>query len=203
MISHRHRCIFVHIPKCGGTSIEDAIWPPPQQRTLADLWAGYDRNPYQTGGLQHLCATHIRQEVGNTFERYWKFAFVRNPWDRVISQYLYTLQQRQDLRDLLGLSTDAPLELYLSRLSEREHVQWKPQRPFIYDGDTLLVDFVGRFERFAEDADSVFRRLGVKEPLPHENKTERGPYHDYYDTRTRDMVAQLYADDIATFGYDF
>ena len=203
MIFHQYHCIFVHIPRCGGTSIEDAIWHPPQKRTVADLWAGYDKNPYQTGGLQHLFATHIRQEVGTVFERYWKFAFVRNPWDRVISQYLYTLRQRSDLRDLLDLPAEAPLDLYLSRLTAREHVQWAPQRPFIYDGDTLLVDFVGRFERFAEDAHRTFKRLGVTKPLPHAKRSRRRHYHHYYDTTTRDLVAEIYADDIATFGYEF
>jgi Sulfotransferase family len=203
MISHQHGCIFVHIPRCGGTSIEDVIWPPPRQRTVADLWAGYNGNPYQTGGLQHLCANHIRREVGAAFDSYWKFAFVRNPWDRVISQYLFTLRQRQDLRDILGIPADASLELYLSRVLDREHVQWLQQRPFLYDGETLLVDFVGRFEQFVDDAHRVFQRLGVTEPLPHEQKSERTHDHDYYNPTTRDMVARIYAEDIETFGYDF
>jgi hypothetical protein len=201
MISHKHRCIFVHIPKCGGTSIEDAIWPGP--RTVKDLWAGYNRNPYQSGGLQHLCIEHIRKEVPDCFNDYWKFAFVRNPWDRVISQYLFTMRHRRDLRDILKLPNNASFELYLHHIVQHDNVQWKPQRPFIYENNRLTVDFVGRFEQFAEDAKSVLTRFGITTPVPHAKKSERGPYQDYYSLQTKQMVATIYREDIETFGYRF
>ena len=68
MISHEKKCIFIHIPKCGGTSVEDVIWPKEQGRTEDDLWMGFVsrfENKYQTGGLQHLLACQVREEVGS------------------------------------------------------------------------------------------------------------------------------------------
>ena len=129
MISHGHRCIFVHIPKTGGTSIEDVIWP--DTRMEEHLWMGFVskyRNKYQTGGLQHLLARQIRQEVGaDIFDDYFKFAVVRNPWDRAVSQYSYT-KIRTDLHDLIGMTEDTSFSEYLNRIAEsNEHVQWQPQ----------------------------------------------------------------------------
>ena len=102
MIHHTHRCIFVHIPKTAGSSIENAIWGDDwTQRTKSQLWMGAVRpgyNKYQSGGLQHLLATQIKQEVGSAvFDDYYKFSFTRNPWDKVVSQFLH-LKTRRDIQ---------------------------------------------------------------------------------------------------------
>lgn len=70
MIHYEKKCILVHIPRSGGTSIENAIWPPYRERTEKHLWMGFNKdtcyNKYQSGGLQHLFAKHIKEEVGNS-----------------------------------------------------------------------------------------------------------------------------------------
>jgi hypothetical protein len=125
MISHKHHCIFVHIPKTGGSSIEDVIWPG--ERTEADLWMGFISrysNKYQTGGLQHLLARQIREEVGaEVFDSYFKFTFVRNPWDKAVSQFA-SMRDRADLRELIGMASDASLSEYLQLTERHGHVQW-------------------------------------------------------------------------------
>ena len=207
MISHRLRCIFVHIPKTGGTSIEDVIWPG--EKTEADLWAGFVapmRNRYQTGGLQHLLARQIRTHVGETvFASYLKFAIVRNPWDKIVSQYCY-MRRRPDLRDYIGLAEDASLADYLDRIAATEHVQWMPQLCFVKDDDGRdLVDVIGRFETLAADAARIFTRLGLSGPeLPYLNRSERDTdYRGYFTPETRATVARLYGSDIDHFGYRF
>ncbi len=208
MISHRHRCIFVHVPKAGGTSIENLIWPAPAERSEADLWMGFvDRyhNRYQTGGLQHLLATQIRSEVGDqVFADYFKFAIVRNPWDRVISQFVY-MRRREDLREFVGMRADDGLKTYLELISRTEHVQWMPQLCFTHDTHGLpLLDYVGRFERFDESVRHILDQLGIAaRPIPHAMKGSRGRYQDYYDAESRERVAAMYADDIRIFGYQF
>jgi Sulfotransferase family len=206
VISHEHRCIFVHIPRCGGTSIERVIWPG--ERSEAELWMGFVdpyRNRHQTGGLQHLLAPQIRQEVGiGVFSEYFKFAFVRNPFDRAVSQFSY-MRERPDLRAFIGMPEDASFADYLSLIRRKRHVQWEPQTSFVLDADgSPLVDFVGRFESLPSDARAVFERLGIGDAvLPHENRSERAAYSQYYTDESRGEIEDLYADDLVRFGYGF
>ena len=206
MISDKHRCIFVHIPKCAGDSVESILWPG--TRTERDLWMGFVdeyHNKYQTGGLQHLLATQIREEVGrDRFDAYFKFTFVRNPFDRTVSQYTY-MSRRPDLRAFIGMREDASFSEYLDLIGQREHVQWVPQSAFILDDDgTQVVDFVGRFERFDDDLTTVIDRLGVRVAMiPHRNRGDRAPYSSYYSRTDRELVESRYREDLERFGYEF
>jgi hypothetical protein len=206
VISDRLRCIFIHIPKCAGTSIEDVLWPHP--RGEDELWGGFvDRynNRYQTGGLQHLTAALVRDAVGSErFERYFKFTVIRNPWDRAVSQYVF-MQRRPDLRELAGIAEDASFTAYLRAIAAAPaHVQWTAQERFLYDADgRLLVDRIVRFETLDQQIAGVFARLGIEAELPHRNAGERGEARHYYDDESRALVAQLYAGDIERFGYAF
>jgi hypothetical protein len=205
MISHKHCCIFIHIPKCGGTSLEQVIWPEPRQE--ADLWMGFvDKyhNKYQTGGLQHLFARQVLQEVGEqTFRSYFKFSIIRNPWDKAVSQFIY-MQQRDDLREFIGLKKSDSFKIYLEKIKRKTHVQWEKQYRFILnDHGELMVDFLGRFENIRQDSDYIFSSLNIRANLPHVNATLHKRYSSYYDTETVEMIAEFYAEDIHLFNYKF
>lgn len=206
MISHKHKCIFVHVPKNGGSSIEDIIWPG--DRRESDLWMGFIskyENKYQTGGLQHLYASQIENEVGkHVFEEYYKFSFVRNPWDKAVSQFSY-MQKRDDLREYVGMKKNDSFKKYLELIQKKSHVQWSPQYKFITNKDNqFMVNFVGRFENFEQDALSVMGRLGVSvSAVPHLNKSEHQHYSRYYDEESVEMVRFIYREDVELFGYEF
>lgn len=162
-------------------------------------------NKYQTGGLQHLLARYIRQEVGSgTFDSYFKFAIVRNPWDRVISQYAF-MSKRKDLCEFIGMNPGDSLHRYLQLIAKKQHVQWEQQVSFLRDVDgQLLVDFVGRFENFELSLREILGRIHIPvTTVPHDNKGKRGRYQEYYDSETREMVSSIYAADIEAFGYSF
>jgi len=206
MISHQHRCIFVHVPKTGGSTIEDIIWPG--ERTEEQLWMGFVsrfRNKHQTGGLQHLLARQIKAEVGaEIFESYFKFAFVRNPWDKAVSQYAF-MANRPDLREMIGMKEDDSFAEYLKKTERHAHVQWEKQIEFLRDENgRILVDFVGRFETLDRDARIIFKRIGIKcGSIPVTNASRRGKYIDYYDDASREWIETHFAEDIQAFGYQF
>lgn len=177
--------VFVHINKTGGSSIEAALGVK----------------------LDHDTALEKRARLGAAeWERRFKFAFVRNPWDKVVSHYLYRVKTNQT-----GLR-DEPLEFgeWVARSYGEKDPRYydkprmfMPQWRWICDeGGAQLVDFVGRFERLEADFETVRERLDC-DPLPHHKCSERGPYGDYYDDASRGIVAEHFAGDLERFGYSF
>jgi hypothetical protein len=208
MISHEHRCIFIHIPKCGGTSLEDVIWVDESSRTPENLWMGFINkysNKYQTGGLQHLKAEQVKLDVGSDiFDSYYKFAIVRNPWDKAVSQFFY-IKKRRDLMKYIGLKEKDSFKKYLEKIQKKLHVQWDKQVDFLVDRDGhKIINFIGRFENYSADANLILERLGFSGvDIPHKKRGERGGYHEYYDDESMEIVAHLYKEDIEFLNYSF
>jgi len=206
MISHDDKCIFVHVPKSGGSSIESLIWPG--ERREVDLWMGFVskyRNKYQTGGLQHLLATQIRDHVGeDVFNQYFKFSFVRNPWDKAVSQFSY-MSDRSDLMQYIGMKEGCSFKKYLELMQKKTHVQWEKQYKFIYDENLeSLVNYLGRFENIESDTKEIFSRLGLEfNCVPHTNKSFRKKFSLYWDDESIEMVGDIYKEDIDIFDYSF
>lgn len=178
--------VFVHINKTGGSSIEAALGVK----------------------LDHDTALEKRQRLGlDEWSRRFKFAFVRNPWDKVVSHYLYRVRTNQT-----GLRDD-PLEFgeWVRRSYGAKEPRYydkprmfMPQWRWISDDEGVqLVDFVGRFETLAADFERVRERIRCKGELPHRKRSERVPYADYYDDEARRIVAEHFAGDVERFGYSF
>ena len=227
MICREYKCLFVHIPKSAGQSIEQFFmdrlgldWD--RDREVLHL-QGNDDPARGTEKLAHLSAAeyvecgHLsRQEFDGLF----KFTFVRNPWTRILSEYRYrNYFHHRSFRDFVLHRMPRP-----GWDDKYRHVM--PQYDMLHDAEgRLLVDFVGRFESLQSDFDRVCERLGIDESrLPHRNPSDkksrdlrrrvrnwiyfngengyRGP-DDFYDDQTREAVARYSRRDIETFGYDY
>ena len=232
MICGDYRCLFVHVPKTAGMSIEDVFlrlvgltW-----KTRAPLLLGRNDDPrLGPPRLEHLKAGeyvaggHLTAEQ---FESYFKFSFVRNPWDRMVSEYKYR-----------GYPVKVDFKTYLFKhlpppgwTDAYRHII--PQHDFLYDeAGRLLVDFVGRYESLQADFDRVCARLGIPlAPLPRVNRSldEARPntlrklrkrlrraiwswerkhtfpdYTEYYDEESREFVGRLFRKDVESFNYAF
>ena len=144
-----------------------------------------------------------RQKRGQEqFKSYFKFGFVRNPWDRVVS--LYERKEALELRNKMSFDEFVDWIQYSSATClhsspHRYQLDW-----FVDPNGTVLADFIGRFERLAEDWAFVAKKIGVSEALPHSRPNPRlRHYTEYYNSKTRAIVAEKFKVDIETFGYQF
>jgi len=189
----RRRCVFIHIPKCAGTSVRQALGASGSNRDHIEAKIYLKANP-------------------SRFLKYYKFSFVRNPWDRLVSVYEYwraggngtTDVYYQSLINEVG-SFDNFVVNYLSMENIHSHLLLKPQYLFLYDHrEELMVDYVGRFEEMEKSFDVVARKLGVDPDLKVINKSKRSSYVDYYENdEVREKVKRLYFKDIDLLGYGF
>ena len=152
-------------------------------------------------GHGHISLEQLRKFMDPAkFAEYFKFAFVRNPFDRFVSYCSFITREGN------AFKTD-PQKVMRRMLAEppSEHVLFWPQSTFLADGEgNLLTDYVGRVETMQESFEFIASKIGIPAvQLEKVNATERSAYRDYYDQELIDGVAKLYADDLRLFGYDF
>jgi len=200
--------IFIHIPKCAGTSIEHALIPIITGRpSFGELSSEECRQFCLPGeeGLQHAKLADFSGR--QTLEQFFKFAIVRNPWDRAVAQIMFLRRRKVDLFPI-DADFRKCLRIYCeSRQVIRQHDLGACQLDFLQTSAGVLgVDFVGRFENVAEDYKKICVHLGLHPApkLPHVQKSTRvWHYSAYYDDEMVQMVQQRFAQDIDCFGYRF
>lgn len=202
LVSHSHKFIFLHNPKVAGSSIRNVLSKYAEQpsqhlidRLLIKL--GLKERPLYS---HHLRARIVKERLPqHIYDEYFKFAFVRNPWDLQVSLYYYMLKsglpEHQHVRQMKSF------EQYLEwRVQHRLRLQ----KDFITDEDgKVIVDFIGKFENLEEDFNFVCKTLDIDESLPHLNKSKHFSYQQHYNDYTRQLVEEHFKQDIDFFGYTF
>lgn len=191
MISHSKKFIFVHITKTGGTSIDIAL------------------QKYTERTKTHQSILEMKEEAAKNFElnNYFKFCFVRNPWDKMVSQYFYIKKKTtygKSFEDFIIDFKSTPNDWNFN--STNFPVCYQPvQKKWICgDKGEILMDFIGRFENLQEDFGTICDKIDLpKLELPHINSTNHGHYSKYYNKETREIVSQKFSEDIECFGYKF
>ena len=204
MFSDRFNTIFVHIPKTAGQSIEQVFldkhglsW---EQREPLLLRANREpqRGPQRLAHLyarEYVECGHISEQV---FSGAFKFSVVRNPYDRVVSEYSYRdPRTRKSFREFVESLSTCGNEL--SDLSR--HVA--PQHKFVAGSDgKFLVDAILRFESLELDFREVSLRVfGEAVSLPHRNKSERPASAALIDDEMQRMIFKHYEHDFDLFRY--
>lgn len=184
MISDPLKCIFIEVPKTGSTSIRSIVGNPlkPHQ----NIWQIF--NSIDT----------------EKFSSYFKFGFVRNPWDRAVSLY----ERKEGLRLKSKISFEQFVEWMrfasctcIHPVPHRYQLDW-----FVSPHGDVIVDFIGKFENLASDWAKVAARLGIADadlPQLNVNPDRSRDYASYYSEKTKRIVAERFAVDVEYFGYKF
>ena len=219
MIDHDIKCIFIHIPRTAGSSISTALTQRKKEGERFEHRARVKQDKI------HFTVEQAQKKFGmDTWNEYLTFAFVRNPWDRLVSQYQWRLAKGE--RDVAKRNFKEWVtwrwEGWLNWLENpRKVIRGVPQlghrdravvltKAFdeIYDEkeDKILVDFVGRYENLREDIETLCGKLGVDQDilLPHKHNAKNRPhYTEFYDDETIEIVRKFYKNDIEVLGYKY
>ena len=199
--------MFVHIPKCAGRSIAKGLLN--RDRPL------------------HITAFELQRLAPEKFAKYYKFAFIRNPWDRMVSFYsmLKTSpagSHRSLMRECIKLFGSNDFSSFLSlvqMINDGDKYDLKsfgfessyelhPQYFWVYDkSGNLICDFIGRYETLLGDYNNLCKSLGLADrvnQLPRLGVSKnRRTYQSHYDSYTRDIISCVFKKDIDTFSYEF
>ena len=213
MYSPKHDIFFIHIPKCAGSSIDVALFGEngidiPEGAKLKAHVPLSLRNQYYFFGKNRDAHARPRDLIGHEeFDNAsYKFAIVRNPWDRFVSEYYWRKRQSRfnhiKPTDLLKSYRKAGMQ------KEYAHTHFMPQWQYIFKNDksTMMVD---EFFKLETDMDRLLETLRDKTgnsdfSIPTRNVSKRGrDYRSFFDRHLKNELMPVFKDDMELFGYEF
>ena len=232
LVSHTKEFIFTKTQKTAGTSVEsyferycmfDGCWEEAHFRdeTISEAgiigYRGFNRGP--AIWYNHMPAKNIRDLIGQkTWNQYFKFTVVRNPFDKMISGFAMMEyrskngRKQDDSKHKVEWTGDVNIEL--EKITEiRRFRQWILGGGAFIDRDVYQIegreclDYFIRFEQLHDGIKHVCDHLGIvfrSEQLPVFKKglrNKRISIAEYYDQETIRIVAERYAWEIERFGY--
>jgi len=206
ILSHKLKFLFIAVPKTGthayrfalrphlGESDEEQVGLFVNKRFSNDEIAKIKHGHITAGQMKKV----LDPKIWNT---YYKYAVVRNPWDRYISFCFFMHRKNPDFQK----NPTTFLNRIIENPKARKRILFVPQSEFLYDDNgELLVDELGRFENLQTSYDAMAHRLNIDgQKLEKINNSEHGLYRKYYDEALKEKVGEFYKADIEHFNYKY
>lgn len=206
IISHKYKFIFFAIPKTGTHSIRFALRPhlgeQDEEHVALFHQSKFDIEEFKNRANGHFSVQeiqpHLTKEVWDT---YYKFTFVRNPWDRFVSAVIFKNKKLQEVPQLVPQF----IEKFLDKMNFTDNLFYKPQYDYLIDDNGKFeMDFVGKTEDMEQDYQKICKHLGIPiEQIDQRNSTKRKQYKDVLNDKTKQKIEEIYQNDIKHFSYSF
>lgn len=204
IISHRHQFIFFSVPKTATRALRHALasvidvmdWQQQNLQSRARL--PIERLAAKRHG--HISVSELQPHLpDDLWQSYFKFAFVRHPFERFVSTCFFLYRNDPDF----AREPTAHMKMAIASEHFRERNLILPQSRFLVASDgRVAVDYVGRYESLQACYDKICRRVGIPTTiLERRSAVTHGPYTDYFDQELLSSLAAFYRDDLENFGY--
>lgn len=182
------RFVFIHINKTGGISLGKALNLP---------------------GKMHYTAQEVLEAIGRRkWEKAYTFSIVRNPWDKVVSHYKYRVKTNQT--EMAKQPIDFKDWVYRTYGKNKDPYYYDQPKMFQAQMDWLTdksgricVEDIYKFEHLQDAFEKIKMKLRLSSSLPHLNRTDDRHYSQFYDEKTKLIIAEWFKEDIELFGYDY
>ena len=149
----------------------------------------------------HPHALDVQDAFPDPWRDYFKFCFVRNPYERVVSDYIWRIESRArkiGFRDFLLRMLN---EDFSGNAIDAHYDNW----PIYTIGEKVAVDYIGRYEHLHSDFNEVLAKLNLPIPnfLNQEKKIKNYDYRTYYSSTDVELVAKIFRKEIDHFQYQF
>lgn len=199
VICHEKKCIFIHIPKTAGTSIEQFL-KDNGKNSIEYLGVRNNRS------LHHLTAFELKKELPFYFNKYYKFSIIRNPYDRLLSEYYWTkipkvgFKSNQSKDDFLTyVSNVVKHKLYFDNIYNDHFI---PQYLFIYNNKKkILVNQLFKYEDLDWVINYLKKKLNINCNLPHLNKSVKDIDKIDWTEKEKERIYNIYKNDFIIFNY--
>ncbi len=214
MISHKHKCIFIHISKCAGSSVETAFGLDIEDNTEKNNTNLFGWNGEYKFFLQHATPQQLLDYNfidRNVWNNYYKFIIIRNPWDRAFSDYIW-ISKEQKIRDsffnfLHGMGDFSKVINQKNKLFFRgDHLNSQISY-FFLDGEKITYDQVIRFENLDKEFYALAKMVGLDPSVfirkVNVSRRKIDHYSQFYNDKRKKLVEKIYSLDIDFLNYHF